>query len=544
MLAYFLLFLLVLGSQQDGPLTCLELGACYQGSWYNTDNGNRFASFQGVQYATHPVGELRFKSPQPCIAGEAIFDVSGVSEVMCPQLDFLSGSLVGQEDCLLLNIYVPESAFTDAQAPLPVMFWIHGGSLLFWSNKFDDYGPQHLIDRGVIVVTVNYRLGPLGFLSLGTDLVPGNAGLKDQAAGLSWVKENIASFGGDPDSVTIFGESAGSLSVALHMLSPMSTGLFQRAILQSCTAVDPAWGPITPEHAKQYASLLADGLGCEKEEDTLACMQEASMSDIVSLTSIMEGDKYGVWMPVPDSQSSQPFLPGYPEDLLKTGQLNTDVEVVIGTNKDDGMFYVIDQLMDPSKWNDFKENFDVNGPRVLFNIADASEVTDEDIENAHKLAEYYVGSVDNLDEEHQQGVFDMFTDAGFLYGTFKTINYLLEQDMTVYQYVLTYQGEYSFSQVWGVDPAGVCHADDLIYIWEPVAFAGTLEGEDVLVRNTITSAWANFATYGDPTPPGSESTWTPSDHQHKYWNIADHEPSMASNNDIMERMELWRQVVG
>ena len=191
----------------------------------------------------------------------------------------------------------------------------------------------------------------------------------------------------------------------------------------------------------------------------------------------------------------------------------------------------------------------MNGPRDLFNIPNAADVTEKDVENAHKLAEYYVGSVDNMDEDHKQGLFDMFTDAGFLYGTFKTINYLVAQDVTVYQYILSYEGEFSFSQAFGVDPPlGVCHADDLIYIWEPVGYVyGTLSGEDVLVRETITSAWANFATYGDPTPPGSPLSWTPrsvSDSIPRYWNISGTAPQMDSSADIQDRMELWGKVLG
>ena len=108
------------------------------------------------------------------------------------------------------------------------MVWIHGGSFIVGSNQPLSYGPSHFMDRDVIVVLVNYRLGPLGFLSLGTEDVPGNAGLRDQTMAFQWVNENIASFGGDPSRITIFGESAGSLSVGLHLLSPLSDGLFKR----------------------------------------------------------------------------------------------------------------------------------------------------------------------------------------------------------------------------------------------------------------------------------------------------------------------------
>ena len=223
LLFYFFLPSLILASK---PEICLENSACYVGKWANTQNGTTYASFQGIRYAQPPVGILRFKPPLPYIA-EGLYDVSGIAPWKCPQFNPLHW-VTGEEDCLLLNIFVPASGFDNANVSLPVMVWIHGGSFIVGSNQPSSYGPSHLMDRDVIVVLVNYRLGPLGFLSLGTEDVPGNAGLRDQTMAFQWVNENIASFGGDPSRITIFGESAGSLSVGLHLLSPLSDGLFQR----------------------------------------------------------------------------------------------------------------------------------------------------------------------------------------------------------------------------------------------------------------------------------------------------------------------------
>jgi len=525
---------------QGAPLVCLDVGTCYQGSWGNTDLGTQYASFQGVQYAQHPTGELRFRPPQPYDTGEILFDVSGVSEVMCPQI--VDDKLVGQEDCLLLNIYVPH---TDDQGPLPVMVWVHGGALLFGSNRYADQGPQHFLDRGVIIVTVNYRLGPLGFLSLGNNLVPGNAGLRDQSLALSWVNNNIRYFGGDKDTVTLFGESSGSLSVAHQILSPKSQGLFQRVILQSGTGLDPGWGAITPTHAIQYAQLFTQSLGCQGEEDVLTCLQTQDVADVLALSQL--GGLYGVWLPVPDDNfTSDSFLPGDPEELMETGEFNTDIEVIIGTNKDEGILQFLDMLANPALWEDYRTNFDVRGVQALFNIANTSDITNEDVKNAHKLVEFYVGSMENIDDDHMQGMFDLFTDAVFLYGTYKTINYFLEHSITVYQYLLTYRGQFSLTQsLVGVDPVGVCHADDLLYLWDPVDITDdALAGEDAKVRTTMTTTWANFATYGDPTPPGSSSSWSMNTSPDQFWNISGSTPVMGSSTYIQERMNLWTELIG
>jgi carboxylesterase type B len=150
------------------------------------------------------------------------------------------------------------------------------------------------------------------------------------------------------------------------------------------------------------------------------------------------------------------------------GQFNHDIEVIAGSNKDEGILYFIAQLQDPTQWEYWPLIFNTTGPKLLFNIADESEITDKYIENAHKLLDYYVGSVDNINEEHKEGMFKMFTDAGYLFGIHNAIRYLLKHGATVYQYLLTYQGEYSSVNGFGIPTSGVAHADDLFYIFGPV----------------------------------------------------------------------------
>ena len=211
----YLSALLTTISSQESPLVCLDTAeTCYQGGWYPGPITN-FASFQGIRYAQPPLGNLRFMPPKsledPSLG---TVDVSKESEVICLQ----SGGTKGQEDCLLLNIYVPGKVYNDtSETKYPVMVWIYGGGFTQGDYTFKKYGPQPYMDKDIIVVTVNYRLGPFGFLSLGDAGVYGNAGLMDQNLALQWVRENIGNFGGDKDSVTIFGESAGSLSVALQV---------------------------------------------------------------------------------------------------------------------------------------------------------------------------------------------------------------------------------------------------------------------------------------------------------------------------------------
>ena len=353
-------------SQTCRPLACLESGTCYQGALNSTSSGVQYAAFQGIRYAEGPIGKLRFKPPQPLTENGTI-DVSQESTVMCLQQDG-----TGQEDCLLLNIYVPEKIFNDESGTkYPVMFWIYGGGYVIGDGTFFTYGPQPLMDKEeIILVTVNYRLGPFGFLSLGSEGAHGNNGLLDQNLALQWVQQNIGNFRGDPDMVTIFGESAGSLSVALQVVSPMSRGLFQRAIMESGVVLGPTWHFIPPEEASSSGTGMAANLGCTSIEDYLECLQSKDV------TEILEGGVDGSrWMPTIDLA----FLPERPIDILEKGEFDHSIEVILGSNAAEGLLWV-------SNSTDFegcRNNFDTCGPVSLYWLNEW-EVTEESTDQAKR----------------------------------------------------------------------------------------------------------------------------------------------------------------
>jgi len=553
MLTVTLILLLPLLLHATPPPRACTSDTCYKGSWLDaTDFGPTspsFASFQGIRYAQPPVGKLRYRPSQPYSPAEPEVDVSQEDDVKCPQPGWGTGGFSGQEDCLYLNVYTPDAGQTS---PLPVMVWIHGGSLAMGNKNYESFGPQHLVTRGVVVVTVNYRLGVLGFLSLGNEAVPGNAGLTDQAMALRWVHDNIASFGGDPSKVTIFGESAGSFSVALQLLSPLSEGLFQRAIMQSSTAVDVQWAPITPDHAVRFSQGLATNLGCDQGPELLSCLQNKPFEQVFSASHLDGVKDDSTWMPVPDGQfTSRPFLPGPPMEMMKKGDINKEVkEVIIGMNKDEGIMFLTGLLADPSTWDSFRENF---SPRELFmKAALPSKITDEDKTNFEKVVRYYLGSVDNINADHTQGVIDMFTDASSgWYGLYRTAS-LLSKKITVFPYVLTHQGQNSMTKMMGLPKlVGVCHSDDLFYLWNPYEHMRlNLNKEDSAVREIMSEAWTSFAKRGNPSPRGF--TWNPltkdtldgewAPENRWFFNISGSNPAMAASNDIYSRIELWNSL--
>ena len=207
--------------------------------WTSTKK-RKFKAFLKVPYAQPPLGHLRFLPPQPALPWEGIRHRRVQDLAPCAQMDF-NMDIKGVEDCLYLNIYTPAYAagsgdlsptstcatnttdFERQENSLhPVMVWIHGGGFFAGTGNPDLYGPEHLMDEDIVLVTLNYRLGPVGFLTFENDLAPGNLGLRDQIMALEWVRDNIVAFGGDPGRVTVFGESAGSMSIMFLLVSPMA----------------------------------------------------------------------------------------------------------------------------------------------------------------------------------------------------------------------------------------------------------------------------------------------------------------------------------
>ncbi|VEN50980.1 unnamed protein product [Callosobruchus maculatus] len=205
--------------QQGRPVAITPLGSV-EGEWRTSFDGRRYAAFEGIPYAKPPIGDLRFAEPQPI---EPWIDTWNATRIYkCPQID--NGQVIGEEDCLYLNVYVPE---TKQSKLLDVVVHIHGGAYAA-GYSVEYIGDKYVMDRDLILVAFNYRLAALGFLSLEDVELPGSNGLRDQTLALKWVQDNIGSFNGNPGSVTLTGFSAGAASVHLHYLSSYSRGLFHR----------------------------------------------------------------------------------------------------------------------------------------------------------------------------------------------------------------------------------------------------------------------------------------------------------------------------
>ncbi|KAJ9577652.1 hypothetical protein L9F63_005732, partial [Diploptera punctata] len=277
-LLFFLFFTYIRGELEYYPEITTKQGKV-GGFRLTSRKGRHFNAFHSIPYAKKPVGDLRFKGPQPVEKWEGVLEAMTVVP-SCTQRDILIPGLnvTGQEDCLYLSVYTPQ---IDKNDLLDVMVYIHGGG--WFAGAGSNHLPMYFMDKDVVLVHFNYRLGPLGFLSTEDSVCPGNNGLKDQVAALQWVKENIAAFGGNPDSVTIFGESAGGASVHFHVLSPASKGLFHRAIAQSGTALCP-WAVAPPGSALKNAKKLASLLNCPNQNSStiIECLRKKDAEKIIA----------------------------------------------------------------------------------------------------------------------------------------------------------------------------------------------------------------------------------------------------------------------
>lgn len=321
--------------------------------------------FLGVPYARPPLGSRRFMPSEPKPWTPEVFNASGYGPI-CPQDPTwvkLISSIVPEtsvdEDCLSLNVYVPDLPSRDGK-PLAVMVWFHGGALIVGSSTMSD--PTVLSTVGnVIVVSVNYRLGVLGFLTSEEPSNLGNYGIWDQHLAMKWVKNNIANFGGDPDQITIFGESSGSMSVSLHTLIPRNTGLFRRAISESGTALNPG---AMIDRPRPWFILFAQKIGCdsvggaESTEAILACLRSKPVDDIIKIQGLVRAESVEFlfqpaigklqWAPWVDGD----LIPSHPATTIKKmseDRLNFSVPLVsldhlLGVNSQEGALFLQQQI--------------------------------------------------------------------------------------------------------------------------------------------------------------------------------------------------------
>ncbi|MBI3929023.1 MAG: carboxylesterase family protein [Armatimonadetes bacterium] len=429
--------------------------------------GSPIRVFRGVPYAAPPVGRLRWRPPQPAPAWKGIRDCTRFGP-SCPQPPArIVPEQEGKqhEDCLYLNVWT--AARQGDRRPVAV--WIHGGGFSIGSGAQSVYDGRHFARNGVVVVSINYRLGPFGFLAhpaLSAESprgISGNYGLLDQVAALQWVQRNIAAFGGDPRNVTIMGESAGAVSVGCLLTSPLSRGLFHRAILQSGV---PAF-ETTLEQAEATGSEIAGQLGSDDPAELRARSAEALLAAADPRVGLF-GRGRRLW-PVVDGY----VLPRPPMEVFASGQ-HHDVPIMVGTNADEGTLFL--------------RQLPIRRP-VGYRMLVSRMFGDQ----ADRVLEMFPA---RSADEVRPALGHLITVAVFVAPTRRLARALEAQRSPVFVYHLS-----RVSPGGQRSGMGATHGVDVLYVFRTLP-PGWTDEVDSRVSETMHAAWVRFANAGDPNGGG------------------------------------------
>lgn len=459
-----------------------------QGTIKGTRSEDAYA-FLGIPFAAPPIGALRWHPPQPPACRETTLNASSFQSA-CPQLSFDStgdsGTYEGEEDCLYLNVFKPVTPLGDK---LPVMVFIHGGgntqgSAAKISNDARIYDGSYLAGGDAVVVTLNYRLGALGWLvhpALEQNGTAGNLGLQDQAAALQWVRDNAAAFGGNPDRVMLFGQSGGAVDVCALLSSEKTAGLFDRAAMQSGGCV-----------AESYATRLEEGedfvseMNCSAAPDIRECLMQKTPRELVStlsppLSGGVAGSDFGLTV-------DGVWLTQYPDTALETGDYN-HVPLLIGSNRDETALSILPGSVTPTSFERFLK------------LVVPSEMWDE------ALSLYPPGE---SNAEARASKIAFTTDSQFTCAARRYAKTVSGHGDPVWRYLFTHT-----SDTIGGSFYGAFHGLELFYLFQTYTQAipaDSISDGDRVTAGLMGEYWRRFAATGDPNG-GGDPFWPSYDAQ-------------------------------
>ncbi|XP_046404740.1 acetylcholinesterase-like isoform X2 [Ischnura elegans] len=486
--------------------------------------GREVHVFTGIPFARPPIGERRFRRPEPAEPWEGVWDATKLPNSCYQERYEYFPGFEGEEmwnpntniseDCLYLNIWVPAKFRRgDGHERASLLVWIYGGGYMSGTSTLDVYDADMMaVAEDVAVASMQYRVGAFGFLYLGIDKAPGNAGLFDQALAIRWLKDNAAAFGADPESLTLFGESAGGGSVSIHLISPVSRGLAKRGIMQSGT-VNAPWSHMTGERAFTVARTLIKDCGCENVtsgplpeappgsggerteaeakaiDEVMECMRSVDPKTI----SVQQWNSYWGILGFPSAPTIDGvFLPKHPLELLKEGDFSK-TEILIGSNQDEGTYFIL---------YDFIEHFQKDGPSFLqrdkfLDIINKIFKERTQLEKDAIIFQY-------TDWEHvsdgylnQKMIGEVVGDYFFVCPTNHFAQTFAEHGMNVYYYFFTQR---SSTSLWG-EWMGVMHGDEIEYVFgHPLNTSLEYSTSERELSRRIMHYYGRFARTGKPVP--------------------------------------------
>ncbi|XP_078526161.1 acetylcholinesterase isoform X2 [Lissotriton helveticus] len=497
----------LVAAQTDSELVVSTRSGRLRGARVPLLNGH-LSVFLGIPFAEPPIGKMRFRPAEPKKPWNGILDATEYSNACYQYVDNLFPGFSGaemwnpnrnlSEDCLYLNVWVPSPRPKNAT----VMVWIYGGGYYSGTTSLDVYDPKYLsFTEKVVVVSMNYRVGPLGFLALpGSHDAPGNVGLIDQRMAMQWVQNNIQFFGGNPKSITIFGESAGAASVGMHLLSLNSRSLFQRAILQSGGPTAP-WATLTPTEIRRRTKLLAKLVGCERNNDTdlVNCLRTKHPQELIDEEwSVLPQPSVFrfAFVPVVDGD----FLPEPAESMLNLGNFK-ETDILVGVNSNEGSYFLVYGAPGFSKDNDSlisREDF-LGG--VKMSVPQANEIANEAV-----VLQYTDWTDENNGLKNRKAMDDLVGDHNVICPVVQTASKYVEHGNKVYTYLFSHQASNLMWPKW----MGVLHGYEIEFVFGlPLDRTLNYTEEEEMLSRKIMRYWANFARTGNPNEVNDHETRWP-----------------------------------
>ncbi|XP_012341460.2 esterase FE4-like [Apis florea] len=561
------------------------------GLWSRSSRGRLVTHYLGIPYARPPLGDLRFRSPQPWDeTWNGTFEATK-NAPPCYQMS-KDGNMIGEEDCLYLNVYVPkEISEKEKKSGLPVMVYVYGGKFSVGDASSRKHPSEYLMDQDVILVLMNYRLNLLGFLSTGSRASPGNYGLKDIVQALRWIQENIRSFNGDPNKVTLWGHSAGAAAIHMLALNRKTEGLFNRYILQSGFAVSP-WAVNPRSLMRRVALDVANHLYClpskregrkegrgdeemeneaseesalnvtislsgmedvmekyseEEEEEMMKCLRSVEVEELGSILDYyynVLNTPCCLFKPTIEEESSDAIVTMHPLTAIKN-RLFRDIPFIMGVVQEEGLVKTIEYVTDTASQDELINNFETCVTRVTdyYWIISNSTPLAEPIEKF-----YFDGDVSST--KGIRNITNVSSDGFQLYPAYRTLKHQSKvMNSSTYFYLFNYEGTFSYLFSLGYQNRyGVTHCDDLNYLF-PMLNAKLKDlmlhntENDVTMINIMTELWANFANTGVPKTWGV-APWPDYKDSEQFLSIgAGKVPNVTVGHAFFQqRMEFWDEL--
>ena len=433
-------------------------------------NNKKINVFNSIRYGEPPVGPLRFKKSVPSGKLTGIQDARNESKICLQQTGIKYGREIS-EDCLFLSIW---STSLDTKSPKAVMLWIFGGAWIFGAGMDQDDGLT-LASLDVVVVSVNFRVGLMGLLYGGNDEAPGNAMMHDQVLAMKWVQENIHSFGGDPSRVTIFGISSGGMSIGLHVVSPLSKGLFKRAIMMSGSpyTYDDSMVDLAQELERAKNFSITMNCTVNETDQWIECLKKVDAEVLTNSTDFNKFNK-----PI----FGDDFYPESAVKLVNKGNFNSDVDLMGGVCANETA--MIGMLLFQTSKSRFRS--------LLPNLLVGENF------NYSEIFQYYAG---HLNENDYEGIQKAY---GQMQGDYMFICpvYLMTKHASVWMknntffYILTYKGNSRYSRICS-EKQGVCHAEDMPFVMGmPIVDRVNFKEDEIQFNWLFAYLWTNFAKTG------------------------------------------------